>query len=233
MIAPQSGLEATLVARAILYRFLALAFQEPGEALMNSLTSNLRQELMAAANHLDLATETNELSQTVGKLLASIPSAGWLVSDMRVEYTRLFVGPGMMPCPPYESVFDQNRPEADRGTVQGPCAKSMEDNLSAEGLVIDLGRVELADHVAIELEWMAYLLAQAVKTSPDSNMGQVSRADAFLNDHLATWLPEFGQKVVDNAKHPFFASLGEVLKAFIASEVAFAKLNLLEEEVPV
>jgi len=40
--------------------------------------------------------------------------------ELRLEYNRLFVGPGALACPPYESVYRRDRPESERGMLMGP-----------------------------------------------------------------------------------------------------------------
>jgi TorA maturation chaperone TorD len=172
--------EATQVGRTILYRFLALGFHEPGQALF-ALLGDVEEhsQLRAAAEELDATGETDAVSAALLPLLEALPPAGLVLRDLRVEYTRLFIGPGQTPCPPSESVFDLSRPEEDRGTVLGPSAEAMKWALAEEGLVIDLGHNELPDHIAIELEYMLYLLGKALG-SETLDTDALERANLFL-----------------------------------------------------
>ena len=219
MMMDNSLSEEILVARALLYRFLALAFHEPGEPLI-ALLANQEQlgALEAAAGAVDQFAESDAISPALNDLLRVTPPPGWPVRELRVEYTRLFIGPGRMPCPPYESVYDRQRPEPDRGTVFGPSARKMEEVLSDEGLVVDLGRAELADHVAIELEFMYYLLSRAVGGDAGPDAGYLYRSDEFLQQRLAGWLPRFGERVLKSTSHPFYRRLGSLLAALIRLE---------------
>lgn len=211
--------EEVLFARTILYRFLALAFHEPHAPLMDFLArAEEQQALQAAAAEIDAQYETQAVGQAVGEILAVRPSTGEAEQDLRVEYTRLFLGPGKVPCQPYESLYDESRPAEDRNTVQGPSAFDMEELLEAEGLEINLGYKDLADHIAIELEYIYYLLHKAVESEAGIDPAYMDRSDQFLAKHLAHWLPAYGEGVARNARHPFYQHLGSLLAAFMRLE---------------
>jgi putative dimethyl sulfoxide reductase chaperone len=208
--------EAMQVGRAVLYRFLALAFHEPGEQLNNTLSdSEQLAQLHAAAQEVDSVGETRAVYAALVPLLEATPSEGWPLSDLRVEYTRMFFGPGEPACPPYESVHDQSREKEDRGTVQGPSAERMARALAAEGLEINLGYVELPDHIALELEYMVFLLQKALESDDSLENEYLAKANLFLKNHLSHWVPGFGEQVAERSQHPYYQRLGRLLTSFV------------------
>jgi putative dimethyl sulfoxide reductase chaperone len=213
--------EEVLVARALLYRFLALAFHEPGESLADLLTDPEELEaLEAAAGVMDQSIGGNAVALALSELVRFRPSPVWPLRELRIEYTRLFIGPGKMPCPPYESVYDQDRPEQDRGTVLGPSARIMEEALSSEGLEVDLQRADLPDHAAIELEFMYYLLSRALDADTRSGAEYLEQSEDFMKRRLAHWLPKFGESISGNTSHPFYRRVSDLLTAMVRSEAA-------------
>lgn len=206
-------------ARIIMYQFLAMALYEPAENLFAIVEQNDNISSLLEASCSLLGSRGEQLTQAV---LAAIRGTGESLEasllDLEVEYNRLFVGPMPPVCPPYESVFDRNRPSEDQGTMMGPTAEAMDSALRAEGLELTLDYAELPDHMAIEVEFMYYLLSRAVAGENDSGI-YLQRANTFLIEHLSQWLPGFGVKVSKESRHPFYQNIGLLLEATINSDL--------------
>lgn len=114
------------------------------------------------------------------------------------EYQRLFVGPGAHPCPPYESVWRTDRPRLVQGTVMGPAATAVKTLYAEMGLRVRTDARELPDHLAVELEALAFALGTE---------GSEVTAKALLEDHLARWLPAFCERTAAEASHDFYRVL--------------------------
>ena len=56
------------------------------------------------------------------------------------EYERLFVGPGQVPCPPYESFWREDVPVDIRRTLMGPCTAELRGLYQELGLEISSGK---------------------------------------------------------------------------------------------
>lgn len=87
-----------------------------------------------------------------------------------------------------------------------PSAEPMEEILSKEGLAVTLDYAELPDHVAVELEFMYYLMARASADVRESEVYR-ERADSFFIEPLAPWLSNFGALVVKRSRHLFILVL--------------------------
>ncbi|MDP3016975.1 MAG: molecular chaperone TorD family protein [Deltaproteobacteria bacterium] len=73
--------------------------------------------------------------------------------DLAVEYARLFVGPYELKAPPYGSVY-----LGGARRVMGNSTMGVIKLYEETGLVMDKDFKELPDHIAVELEFMYYLI---------------------------------------------------------------------------
>lgn len=209
------------VLRLMMYQFLALALYEPSKSLLEAFEQNHGSQHLLEASEKFIGSQGRQLMQELLDTLGEVKSDHQkTLLDLKVEYNRLFVGPMPPVCPPYESVFDKKRSTEDQGTVMGPTSEAMAGALREEGLKLTLDYAELPDHMAIELEFMYYLLARADARGEDSEIYQ-QKADIFLKDHLVNWLPEFGANVAKKSNHPFYQSVGRLLEATITADADF------------
>jgi TorA maturation chaperone TorD len=214
-----NDLEKYLVARALFYRFLALMYNEPGDFQLSMLADVEEfQQLKEAAEALDREATEICIGPALDQLQGVVHENTWNLRDLRVEYNRLFVGPTKPLCHPYESVYDLDREEADKGTVMGPSASFFENALAVESLEVDLGRAELYDHVAIELEFMFFLLKKAIEGEGDTKTEYIAKSKSVFKEHLEKWLSTFGERVAEKSSHPLYQNLGILLAKFMQAE---------------
>ncbi|HKH87923.1 MAG TPA: molecular chaperone TorD family protein [Acidimicrobiales bacterium] len=127
--------------------------------------------------------------------------------DLLDEHERMFVGPGRVPCPPYESFWREDVP-VDVRTLNGPCTKDLRSLYVELGLELPACRNELPDHIAVELEALAYAL---------SLEGTAHVARRLFTEHLGHWLPRFCQAVAHESEHGFYRDLAELTVAWLAA----------------
>ncbi len=130
-----------------------------------------------------------------------LPYSAGQVPVLLDEYERLFVGPGQVPCPPYESFWRDDVPIDLWHSLMGPCTADLRRLYRELGIDMDPAAGELPDHVAVEFEALAYALSR-----PDR--GHV--AGALVTGHLDQWLPRLCRAVASEAGHPFYAGLAAV-----------------------
>jgi TorA maturation chaperone TorD len=126
---------------------------------------------------------------------------------LTAEYERLFVGPAAIPCPPYESVWRTDRPKNEQGTVIGRSTLRVQQLYREMGLQLRPEQVEIPDHLAIELEALAFALA----------IGDRERSDQLLKK-LREWLPPFCSSVIDSSLLLFYRGVAEITRECISSE---------------
>lgn len=134
---------------------------------------------------------------------------------LRADFRQLYVGPGPMQAPPWESVYrNEEHLLFDRHTLQ---VRAIYARHGME--FIHLNRMP-EDALAIELEFMRTLterLVQAVE-SGDETAEQILLAEqaAFLEKHLLVWAPAFVARSQKYAQTPFYGALAGVLQSFLA-----------------
>lgn len=134
-------------------------------------------------------------AESVKKLLSCVAIEQ---SELAAEYERLFVGPAAIPCPPYEAVWRKDRPKQEQGTIMGQSTTEVIRVYRDLGLRLRTDQVELADHVAIELEALAFALESRAELAPG------------LFDRLRLWIPDFCASVIDNSKIEFYRELARI-----------------------
>lgn len=139
-------------------------------------------------------------SDVAARLGAGVPApkADDDVEALLAEYERLFVGPGPVPCPPYESYWRDDVPLHLRRSLMGPCTEDLRQLYQQIGLKVASTAGELPDHVAVELEALAFALKLP---------GAEPVAQALFANHILLWLPKLCRAVADGATRPFYQEL--------------------------
>lgn len=118
---------------------------------------------------------------------------------LAVEYTRLFItGIPELPCPPYESLYREKE-------VMGNSTLEVLESYSGAGLKVLENFHDLPDHVAVELEFLYYLM----------DKGNTEAHDSFIKKHVSKWVPEFCEQVEKNDRIGFYKHAAEILKQFV------------------
>jgi len=123
------------------------------------------------------------------------------------EHERLFVGPGRVPCPPYESYWREDVPVDIRRSLMGPCTADLRRLYGELEIEMTPETRELPDHIAVELEALAYALSFEETSSV---------AEEIFFDHLRKWLPRLCRAVVHEAELPFYRDLGALTLEWLA-----------------
>lgn len=127
--------------------------------------------------------------------------------ELMMEYERLFVGPATISCPPYEAVWRKDRPKHEQGTVMGQSTDEVKRIYRDLGLRLRPDQMELADHIAIELEALAYAW--------NSNVD--ARLTRSLLDRFQFWLAPFCASVVGNSRTEFYRVLAGITEQCFAT----------------
>jgi TorA maturation chaperone TorD len=78
------------------------------------------------------------------------------------------------------------------------------------------------DHIAMELEFMYYLVAKQIQATNEGNLQDIllyqQKQKTFLYSHLARWLPEFTENVQKNAQTEFYKKLAQLTEMFVKED---------------
>ena len=135
--------------------------------------------------------------------------------DLAVEYARLFVGPYELKAPPYGSVYlDHER------RVMGDSTMEVIKIYKEAGLSTDEDFKELPDHVAVELEFIYYLIHQEVEALENSEIDKAlslkETQEVFLNRFLKQWVPRFCAKMKEGTENEFYSALADCVLSFLS-----------------
>jgi len=203
-------------ARSDVYNFIARGFRPPSASLFAGRDDDAPLQRVAKALAVleapELQQDAEQLSQFSGRNAASGQPAA--LQELAVEYNRLFVGPAPPLAYPYESVYQH--PE---GLVMGAPALQVLERYAEEGLSLSRESRELPDHVAVELEFMAYLCERELQAheagEAECAAQYIEKEHRFLADHLLKWVPAFCDKIICSSDSVFYIFLARMAKDFL------------------
>jgi len=137
------------------------------------------------------------------------------VDRMRTQYTGLFLsGSRDLTVQPFESSYAQVS-EYDIATVSA----AVETRFRRAGIQL-ASKGELPDHVAVELEFCAYLCHQEgdADTDVDAAHWRAER-QSFLVDHLVRWLPDFAGTLARVMPESIYTEGAAVVRAVTADDL--------------
>lgn len=192
----------------ISYRLLSACLYQPAEDWADeSLFQNLGNALRvvapdAAGKAAGMATEFRERG----------------CEELTVAYAALFVGPSQLLAPPYGSFYLEPEKRVMGETTMAAHAFYLECGLKLDD---DFG--ELPDHMAVELEFVSYLLQRAIQAAVEGDAeeyaGWVERRRRFLHTFLGGWYREFCNNIRNGAEDRFYPALADCLEAVVTRDL--------------
>lgn len=196
------SLSEVVQSRAAAYQLLSALYYPPDESVGDSLHAlaevwgGSRPELLPLVARMQQGTAPHVL---------------------RLAYTPLFLGPFKVLAPPYGSVYLEEKRE-----LMGVTTQDVARLYKQAGLDLPATSSEVPDHIAIELEFMYYLIyrqGEALERG-EQDAGQnwaVQQAD-FLQRHLGRWIEPFATAIIENTQSVFYRSLAEATVAFVTGD---------------
>ena len=216
-----SALEYTLVSREFCYTlFQRLFAEEPSIELFEVLFSQETEGQLAILGKDCGALET--LCELFGSLKTH--DCGQLANDLGSEYVRLFIGPGNLSVPPWESIHVTGKQ-----LIFQKETLDVRNAYRAEGF-LPVGYPSVADdHIAIEASFMQKLAGKSVKAYQSDDLEECLRLldvqKDFLEKHLARWLPKYSKSLGElNRRHELYP-----VAAACFSEYAVWDMQLIDE----
>lgn len=190
--------------KSLSYRLLADCYYLPDEKLLGRLRDS-----------------RSLLNGTLSELIKNIPADEELKS-LTVDFSRLFIGPFKLSASPYGSVYLDGE-----SAVMGNSTISVRKLYEQEGLKI--GLKEMPDHIAIELEFMHYLVIKEANADNDNFKDKARKYREkqlfFLSEYLESWIDEFTGRVEKNAQTQFYKILAKISRAFIQDDLQSLRLK--------
>jgi len=223
---PAGDATAPTLARVDVYAILSTCFAPPTLELLEAAQSGALAEALVDAL-AELPAQQRELEaalrafEALPQELAPCGRCGTMEA-LEVEYTRLFLGPGLPAVPPYESVY-VNREEAHvLGLLWSQATFAVRDAYQQAGLTPHPGS-EPPDHLAAELEFIALLSQREAAARAEGDLQEAEgirqQRTSFLANHLRRWAPVVAERVAEQAQHPLYEAAGKLLLAVLAADI--------------
>ncbi|MFN2309864.1 MAG: molecular chaperone [Gammaproteobacteria bacterium] len=208
---------ALMAARAEFYLCLARAFLPPTQAAAQAA---ITEDLPA-----DLADLGQQLQYPIAESVAALRDAARGLPEppgLLQLYSRLFLSPPALAGINAGVYLD--------GAVMGNSVVALDRYYREYGLARDARFHDLPDHVALQLEFVAYLFARAAAdAAQDGADGARHEAAArdFLQVFVAAWLPGFCADLERVAGEwrltPVYLHLAQILRAAVAQDARRAE----------
>jgi TorA maturation chaperone TorD len=187
------------------FRLLSACFYEPRkrmfleENLFGNLTEGLKQ----------VCPDAVRFSSNMEKCLYNYTG-----EELRVEYAKLFVGPFDLLAPPYGSVYIDFG-----GRVMGDSTMKVIEAYQKEGLSKNDDFKDLPDHIAVEMEFMSYLIFKErealTNSDPDTAREYANKQEDFSNNFIRPWVHQFCGRIQEGTENEFYRSLADCLSVFL------------------
>ncbi|MCK4911819.1 MAG: molecular chaperone TorD family protein [Thermodesulfovibrionales bacterium] len=134
--------------------------------------------------------------------------------ELSIAHAKLFVGPFELQAPPYGSVYlEENK------MLMGDSTIDVMKMYQRAGLGLSEENKDAPDHIAIELEFMHYLVSKEVQSMQDGDMNEaleyLKMQHVFFDKYLSPWVEAFCSKIIEASEVEFFRLLATCLSIFI------------------
>jgi len=193
-------------------RGLARGFTYPDAGWVATLLDGQWPEALAAVLE-PLGLSAEGVRQAIETLPEELEMA---LQALQVEYTYLFINAvPHVPAPPYASAY------TGQGLLMGEPAEAALVAYRQAGLALAEDYRDLPDHLAAELEFLAWLGEQALANQESGDEEQagwyLAQQKAFLSQQMRPWLPAFCQRVEQAARLPFYRELARLVEPLLAA----------------
>lgn len=218
--------------RSSLFWLFARGFSNPTSEFVEMLQSGaLLEDLQRALGALALGesqygSALRGLTETV--TAAAGADARQLLSQMRVEYMRLFIGPQHPPVPIYETLHQEQPTSAGKPLLfVSSTAVDVEKQYREAGL--RLANQDSPDHLTTELEFLVYLCEQESEAWAAGNNTMAKKwrrlEQKFLDEHLGKWAPGLCREVEKQSEEAFYRYFAAIAETVLHMEVGAFRIQ--------
>ena len=191
-------------ARASVFNVFSALLCQPEEELIQN------NEIFDALK-LALSNVNPDCSEIAGRMQKAVKQS--TAQELLIEYTRLLIGPFKTLVSPYSSLYFGSE------TVMSDETVWVVDFYRKAGLKFDHETKEVPDHIAIETEFVYWLLHNEIKSLDSGDRDKAfslwENQQEFLAKHYKKWVPEFCAKVATETNNEYFKLLAECFGKFI------------------
>jgi TorA maturation chaperone TorD len=191
-------------ARAAIYNIFSALFCQPDNELIRENTLFMKLEQALQTTYPDLVSKTIKMKQA---------ASDYSDNELLVEYARLFVGPFKTSAPPYSSIY-----LGSKDTIFSEETIWVIQFYRSAGLDFNIDIHDLPDHIAVESEFIYYLIFHEVQQLEENNQAEARQfhnlQSQFIFQHFNKWVPAFCEAIINESKNDYFRYLAICLKSF-------------------
>jgi TorA maturation chaperone TorD len=194
--------------RAESYRLLAACFYPPQDTWLNQekFFEDLAEVLRPICpDAVDFTAHMERVAEHEG------------VQELAVEYAKLFVGPYELLAPPYGSVYLDHQKR-----VMGDSTMAVKKMYQEYGLQLADDFKEVPDHIAVELEFMYYLIYKEIEalqqTDQKNALTFLHAQKHFLHVFLRKFVFPFCAKIQEETISKFYQALADCVATFVRND---------------
>lgn len=144
--------------------------------------------------------------------LENFTDANSLYNYLETAYVALFISHrDGIAAPLYESCYHGIEP-GDKGSLMGEPALRMSHRFESKGLSLDSIIHEPPDHLAIELEYLYFLLS---KGREDQDAALIAEAGSFAAKTMLPWVSKLQKQIASHTPEHFYFFLISILTAIL------------------
>jgi putative dimethyl sulfoxide reductase chaperone len=200
---------ATLTGEMLLFGLLGkLIYSDPDQTWLQSL---INAEVFS---EVPLGNEEHETQIGLETINRWIQGLGGKIDEtclnaLKAEYVSLFIGPGKMLAPLWESVYFSEEHQMFQARTL-----SVRYWYRRFGLEVEHVNREPDDHIGIEFSFLAHLAGLALQALEEKNTVRfeslIKAQKGFFSEHLLQWGPEWAGLVIKHAQSDFYRGLGHL-----------------------
>ena len=214
------NIKGILLARKYAYDILRRFFiEEPSkEYLRIFFGKKMHHQFPFKEEDKDIAEGISDISDYMNEFDPVKNEADF--EDLHWDYTRMMVGPYLLPAPPWESVYVREDKLLFQETTLKVRKKYRKYGFTANEL-----HIEAEDHIGLELDFMYHLNNLLLKMAGGEEQFNsegikeiLTEQNSFLREHLLAFAPEFANKVIENADTLFYQGMAKMMKGFLQTD---------------
>ena len=218
----------TLVGEVLVLNLLGKAFyREPDRAWLETLIADqVFEEAPLGADQPEIVRGLELLQRWTREQSGELSVSDF--QNLKMDYTRLFVGLDALPTAPWESVyFNRERLVFQEQTIQ------VRDWYFRFGLQVEKINREPDDHIGLELLFISHLASlalQAMEQADKKRLEELLQAQRdFLSEHLLRWGLVWARLVEQNALTDFYRGLAHLTHGTLLALVENLRIELPKE----
>lgn len=219
----------SLMVRSHIYRFIAYSLRRPDLNKTDFEKENMDLPWDEMADALPLRNKERLIGQ-LKELSEKLQQA--TCDDWVTQYEDCFGYTASGPVPCYELEYGEEHTHREPQQLS-----DIASFYNAFGLKVKENNFERVDHIAIECEFIHFLLfkeAYALSNAVPGNAEICHQASTrFLREHLGRWAPSFALKLSRQARQGFLKDLADFIFSYIVQDCEWLGVTAGPEDLPI